>query len=211
VGRRGLPLLSALAAFVTGACLTVRAPTVSSERRVGQSANDPFADAIPWSAARRLEWSDFRAKPSHDLVGAEGIINYAYTAGCRGGFLRWRIEAMFLPHQSSVAHLVVSSGRASRVGLQHEQIHFDLAEIYARRARKFLRELPNPCPRSDDELLNLVEGILREAAGRQRRYDADTDRGQNGAQQAEWAAAVARELAALQAHRDCCGSRSAAF
>jgi hypothetical protein len=50
-------------------------------------------------------------------------------------------------------------------------IHFDLAEVYARRIRRLFRELRDPCPRSDAELMGMAEKVIKEhwAAGRRTR------------------------------------------
>lgn len=156
-------------------------------------------DVIAWSASRRLTWDDFRGKPPGQLTGAQSAISYYRALGCRDGALHVQITAEFLPEQSYVAYRILGSGLASPAGLQHEQIHFDLAEVYARRVRKLFGELANPCPRSDDELEALAAKILREASARHQRYDVETRSGEDGPRQALWAKTVARELAELAA------------
>jgi len=96
-----------------------------------------------------------------------------------------------------VSYRILSSGLASRVGLRHEQIHFDLAEVYTRKARKFFRELRDPCPRSDDDLNGMAERIFREHSVAQRRYDTDTRNGELELKQIEWERMVARDLVSL--------------
>jgi hypothetical protein len=142
-------------------------------------------DPITWSVTRKLDWRDFRARPPRDLDGARSVLSYHYQVGCRNERLQAEVTAQFLPDQSWVAYRIVSSGLASRVGLRHEQTHFDLKEAYARRARKLFAELPAPCPRLDEELATLAEAVFRDEAAAQRRFEIETRAGENEAKQIE--------------------------
>jgi len=160
-------------------------------------------DAIEWSETRRLSWPDFKAKPpSGQLVGARSALGFGYSFGCRDGQLHARVVARFHPDKSWVGYRIISSGLASRVGLQHEQTHFDLAEVYARRIRQFFRQLKDPCPRSDAELERLADRLFRNESAAQRRYDTETESGQRGDRQEKWDKDVAQQLAELAAFVD---------
>ncbi len=159
-------------------------------------------DAIAWSATRKLTWQDFKGKAVNDLDGARSAVNTAMAAGCREGGLQYRVVTQFLPRQSWVTYRITSSGLASRAGIDHEQIHFDLAEVYARRIRKMYAELRDPCPKSDEALSAMADRLLRELSDIQRRYELETRSGENGTRQADWSKRVAADLAALDAFRD---------
>jgi hypothetical protein len=155
-------------------------------------------DVIVWSATRKLDWKDFKGKPpGGTLGGALSAISHDYAAGCRDDALQTRVQTIFMPQQSWVTYRIASSGLASRVGLVHEQIHFDLAEVYARRIRKLFRELRDPCPRSDAELMGMAEKVIKEHWAAQRRYDLETENGQLERRQNDWERKTAGELAAL--------------
>ena len=166
-------------------------------------------DAIAWSSTRRLTWADFQGKAVNDLDGARSAVNTAMAVGCREGVLQFRVVTQFIPRQSFVTYRITSSGLASRAGIEHEQIHFDLAEVYARRIRKMYTELPAPCPRFDEALGAMADRFLRELASIQRRYETETRSGENGARQADWSKRVAADLTALDAFKDS-GSRELA-
>jgi len=155
-------------------------------------------DAIVWSADRQLTWDDFKAKPIRELDGARSALNYRTAVGCRNQRLQVRVLTVFLPAQSSVTYRIISSGLASRVGLAHEQLHFDLAEVFARRIRRMYAELTKPCPRTDDALNALADPLFREAAETQNRYDDYTRFGESEARQLEWAKRIAADLAELE-------------
>ncbi len=167
---------------------------------VSPQTTTPTDDAITWSAARKLDWSDFKAKPEGGaLGGARSAISHTYAIGCRDQVLQMKVQSIFLPDQSWVSYRIMSSGLASRVGLRHEQIHFDLAEVYARRVRKLLRELRDPCSRSDAELNAMAEHVFTDHWTAQRRYEQETHAGELEPKQVEWDKRIAAELLALAA------------
>ena len=163
----------------------------------GRNPQSP-ADVIVWSATRKLDWKDFKSKPPpNTLAGALSAISHDYAVGCRDQALQTRVQTIFQPNRSWVTYRIISSGLASRAGIKHEQIHFDLAEVYARRIRKMLRELRDPCPRSDEELAGLVEQVIKDHWTAQRRYDTETENGQLEGKQNDWEKRIAAELSAL--------------
>jgi len=157
---------------------------------------------IVWSAGRRLRWSDFRASPPRgkEIRALSGwtIEPSGLRCGADGTFDA-RVRAVFLPDRSWVR------GAASGALLAHEQGHFDLAEVYARRLRRRLRDEVTPyCPgkaaaaaaqRVYDDVLDAAE---RESA----RYDADTDHGQRSEQQRRWRQRISAALDRESTFRD---------
>jgi hypothetical protein len=157
-------------------------------------------EVVVWSATRKLDWKDFKATPEGGALGGARIaISHNYSIGCRDGVLQAGIQAVMIPAKSWVTHRIQSSGLASRVGLQHEQLHFDMAEAYARRVPKLLRELPNPCSHSDDELNAMAERVIKEHWDLQRRYEVQTEHGQIERQQNEWERKTTAQLEELKA------------
>lgn len=166
---------------------------------------DPIAGQTPvivWAADRPLTWADFRAKPVRQLDGARSAITHQTAVGCRNGGLVVRVQAVFIPDQSSVTYRIISSGLASRVGLAHEQAHFDLAELHARRIRFMFAYLVEPCPRSDSDLEKMVDTRIEEHWKEQERFERETRFGELEAVQLEWMERIARELAELQQYAD---------
>ena len=167
--------------------------------RLAAQAQAPTAEPIRWSATRKLAWTDFRGKVTSQLLGAQSALGYAMSLGCRDGVLQVSIVVEFLPDQSWVADRILLSGLASPVGLRHEQLHFDLKEVYARKLRKMFAELPNPCPRTDDALYELTVPLRREELEMQDRIERGTLSGEREARQVEWERKVAADLKALAA------------
>jgi hypothetical protein len=193
------PLLVAVGLFVWA---DVHAP---AGRAGGQSLRESLLaqmaahEAMPWSMARPLAWSDFRGAPV--LTGQEGArtaYGLFYAVRCVKREFEYRVVAAFLPKDSWVKPAVVVDPAESRRTLGHEQTHFDLAEIYARRMRETFSLLPNPCGRPEAELDSLAERFVRAEDAMQRTYDAETRHGLSAADQTRWDEQVARDLAALR-------------
>jgi hypothetical protein len=157
---------------------------------------DMTADsAFPWSAARQLRWSDFRAQPP--ARGEEGAkTGYAlfYAWKCRGDAFDFRVIAAFRPRQSWVKAVIVNDTAQSRSVLGHEQTHFDLAEAHARKMRRYFTALPGACRKTDPELSALARRLLQEEKAEQQRYDTETGHGLRAGAQATWSREVARRL-----------------
>ena len=159
-------------------------------------AADLAADqAFAWSARRGLAWDDFQGSPPS--VGAEGAkISYTLYSGwkCRGDVFEFRVIAGFRPRQSWVKAIVLNDSTQRRTVLGHEQTHFDLAEVYARRMQRAFGDLARPCAKTDAELSALAQRLAQEEKAEQRRYDAETDHGLLADQQGAWNRDVARRL-----------------
>jgi uncharacterized protein DUF922 len=151
--------------------------------------------AIPWSSARRLRWSDFQGEPPSG--GREGAItSYSlfYAWKCRGQAFEFRVVAGFQPGQSWVKTEILRDSAQSRRALRHEQAHFDIAEVHARRMRSYFAGLSDACRRSDDALGALAQRYVDETRAMQRQYDGETEHGLRAERQAAWEAQVARLL-----------------
>jgi hypothetical protein len=151
--------------------------------------------AFAWSARRGLAWDDFQGSPPS--VGAEGAkISYTLYSGwkCRGDVFEFRVIAGFRPRQSWVKAIVLNDSTQRRTVLGHEQTHFDLAEVYARRMQRAFGDLARPCAKTDAELSALAQRLAQEEKAEQRRYDAETDHGLLADQQGAWDRDVARRL-----------------
>ena len=151
--------------------------------------------AFAWSADRPLAWDDFQGSPPSE--GSEGAkTSYTlYSAWkCKGDVFEFRVIAGFRPRQSWVKALVLNDSTQRRTILRHEQTHFDLAEVHARRMRRAFGDLVRPCAKTDSELSSLAQRLAQEEKAEQRRYDAETNHGLLTDQQAAWSRDVAGRL-----------------
>ena len=152
-------------------------------------------EAIRWDPGYRLTWDDFRADPPQSqrvaATTASGI-SYSYrTNGPSGKYrLDYEVGAYFYPERSWYHPELCDS-----VVLSHEQLHFDISELYARRMRDILGS------RTFDgnvraEVRKIFERINRELSEFQNRYDEETDFSRDHQAQARWNEQIAARLAA---------------
>jgi hypothetical protein len=80
--------------------------------------------------------------------------------------------------------------------LEHEQLHFDIAELAVRKIRKRFDEMTNSCtdPGGTESLQHTITEIDRDLQEEQRHYDRETSHGTNAAAQDRWKRAIRRRL-----------------
>jgi len=106
------------------------------------SSNTSAPDIIYWTEGHRLTWDDFEGTPRYDhdeisAITASGIVHYK---GCKDGHINYKIQAYFEKNDSWVKAEALTDHH-----LKHEQIHFDITELYARRLRKSLSQRKFKC------------------------------------------------------------------
>ena len=206
--RRVVPRVARLGAVLTAAAgliaCTARtgiepvpiAPPLDTEIAQQMAAQD----AMAWTAARRLAWSDFRGRPpSGGTEGAQTAYSLYYGLRCTRDLFQFHVLAGFLPRDSWVKPTVVANPDESRRTLDHEQTHFDLSEVYARRMRKHFADLFRPCDQPLESWRTVAQKYLRDEASAQDRYDEETRHGLIAARQRTWGADVAQQLKELAA------------
>ena len=83
--------------------------------------------------------------------------------------------------------------------LQHEQLHFDLCELYGRKFRKTLTEQSWSILHFDRQVNELFGKMWNEYRAAQDTYDEETQHGLVRDKQLEWMGSVNRELTELGA------------
>lgn len=148
---------------------------------------------IDWSPDRKLHWSDFQGRPdpaSENAALTSSHINFSYGYGPSG--FSYHISCRFDKKQSWVRM------RSSYI-LSHEQGHFDIAEIYARKLNRALRNYHFRENSADQELNALYDRLAREHHEFQQRYDRETDHSRDNVNQAMWSRKIEEMLQSLQA------------
>jgi len=154
---------------------------------------DSDADIIYWDGIDRLSWADFEAEPRMDIVNfyaltSSGIIDYK---GCKDGVITYKFRAYFEKDESWVKQEAITDYH-----LAHEQLHFDITELYARKLRKLLSELEFKCGQEKD-FERFVAATLENWYNEQRNYDIMTRHSLNKDQQREWQYRIKMELSLL--------------
>jgi len=153
-------------------------------------------EEIVWKTTRRLTWDDFKAKADQmDPLHALTATNIDMKAKCENGELKVKVESVFSPKESW------SKNKDSEKLLFHEQLHFDITEIYARRLRRELSTLKGAC--DNPELINKVtDRIFEEWKKQEDIYDQETNHGLEPEKMKTWTSKVAGELQMLETYQE---------
>lgn len=153
-------------------------------------------EAIPWSSERRLSWKDFKGPIPPDAVPAATTasgISYKYSANLLHHEVKldYEVRAYFYPNESWYKPNVCDD-----LILSHEQLHFDISELYARKMRLILSRTSF----TEDvkaEVRQIYEDILKELSDFQEKYDWETNFSRNRPAQLEWNARIAEALSRI--------------
>jgi hypothetical protein len=202
--RMGLRIPIAMAAamiVVAGCAATSAGRATAREPSLTETIDAQIAreDAIAWTLRRRLTWADFKgtAPDNSGVLGAQTAYRIIDGVRCVGTTFEYRVVAVFRAKESWVRHDILRTPADSARALRHEQTHFDLSEVHARRLRRYFIELIAPCKMSSDDLSTASNRMEREEKAAQQLYDSETDHGRNLTHQARWDKEVDAQLFAL--------------
>jgi hypothetical protein len=151
---------------------------------------------IEWSAAKKLTWNDYLATPS-SLSDAAAITSTALGIEyhLRNNVLSYKITCRFSKTRSWGKHKTIYI-------LQHEQGHFDITEIFARKLAREIKEYKFNPKKYQEDLTKIYKKVMEEKEEYQNQYDAETDYSRNKEKQAEWVMKIREELEQLNEYAD---------
>lgn len=159
-----------------------------------------YETEIDWTPNRKLTWDDFKGKPDlEEFPNALAVTNsgISYESGAINVFKEGKIfiRCVFFNRGS----WVIPEGKTDYV-LRHEQIHFDITEIYSRMLRKEIQDA-NLTPNNSVRIKAIYDNIMAQWEKRQARYDYQTKKGAKKETQEEWEAIVKIELAKYELYK----------
>jgi hypothetical protein len=135
---------------------------------------------IPWKARRILAWEDFRSEPKKEgdaVASTSTSLGLSYQV--REGKLSYHITCDFSKEKSW------GSLRTDYI-LAHEQAHFDITELHARKLYEALYYYEfNPATFKAD-IATIYNGIVKDKEDMQEAYDGQTDHSRRKHRQTEW-------------------------
>lgn len=153
---------------------------------------------LKWQDGYRLKWSDFEARPDHftymDATTESGIV-FSWSCDYQGFHLE--TYAMF-----DKAKSWVKKSEANDYLLAHEQAHFDITEIHARKLRQRFAEMISPCRKGRYAIQKAADVIYQESSDMQNLYDQQTNHSKNKLIQKRWLEKIAIELKRLEPWRE---------
>lgn len=161
----------------------------------GQSTRGERNELV-WNPYYRLQESDFRGIPDVDSPSDAGasvkITAKPFVSGKR---IEYDVRAIFDRQRSWARGMSTSL-------LEHEQLHFDIAELYARKIRERIHELQQQRVRDIAVYNREIQKLLKESNAYDQRYDIETLHGAMSGKQEIWTERVRAELASLDEYRE---------
>lgn len=147
--------------------------------------------AIDWSPDAKLEWSHFKSakKKGEGFAIAASTCGFGYDGVQHGNKIEVSIYVRFYCRESW--H---NKNYELQDVLDHEQLHFDICELYGRKFYKGVLDLRRKSQLSQDALENLYYKLTAEYEQTQDAYDVETGHSTNGAKQREWNVAINRAI-----------------
>lgn len=157
------------------------------------SGNQEEEETVLWQPTRKLNWSNFKGKPANNRAAAVTASGLTYTISTltKNGVITvtFDVSAYFYPDKSWYRPEVCDS-----VILSHEQLHFDITELFARKFRAQLKT-KKFTSNAKNEVGVLYKQINRELHTFQERYDAETNFSRDREKQLSWNKTIAEKLA----------------
>jgi len=155
---------------------------------------------ISWIEEFPLKWQDFQGTPlEKTLFHANSNTGLSYSWGLKGTSqkmeLDYKVETFFYPEESWV-----QPASKSDYLLKHEQLHFDISELHARKLRKLLASLDASKINKDSRnyLNKLYEKLDKERSAMQNAFDKESNHSLNKEAELKWQQFIKEELDKLK-------------
>lgn len=153
-------------------------------------------ELIDWSSNRLLTWADYKGAPRRFSDAAASTTTYLgleYQAG--QGKFTYTIQCRFSATKSWGA------AKTDYI-LKHEQGHFDIAEIFARKLHKELSAYRFNSNTFRDDLREIYNRVSGEKEAFQQQYDRETDHSRLRIRQEEWLVKIQEMIGELEDFRN---------
>ncbi len=157
-------------------------------------------DTIYWSSSRKLSWADFQGTPVNNNYAA--LSNCAFSQSVEphkeqnAGVIYIFIRAALLKKGSWV-----QKDKANPEILNHEQIHFDIAEWQVRKLRKAISDAKLNLQNYEEIINRLTANAWEEYSRTQSDYDAETEHGTIEKEQIKWNKLLDEKLSEFEDYR----------
>jgi len=149
---------------------------------------------MSWNYDYRLQWTDFKGKPTWQTttvaVTASGISFSLSTKKSESKLINYSymIRAHFYPEKSWCV-----KERVTPYILNHERLHFDITELFARKFRQRIESTTFTMDISA-QMDAIHTAINKELETMQNVYDVETNNSQNVQNQKEWETKIILQL-----------------
>jgi Bacterial protein of unknown function (DUF922) len=143
-------------------------------------AQEKDEELIDWKASRQLTWNDYKGRPDPGSDAAASTTTYLG--------IEYKMDEKGFTYKIQCRFSITSSWGKSKTDfiLKHEQGHFDIAEIFARKLNKKMGEYQFNKTTYKNDLKTIYDGITTEKEMFQDLYDSETDHSRKKEKQVEW-------------------------
>lgn len=158
---------------------------------IQNSANDvTIPDSIEWRKEIKLSWENFQTiEDSISDLGALSNLSIFCDFNRESDSLIIVTKTLFIRKGS----WIVSKNKSTEL-LKHEQIHFDIAEIYRRKLVDLLSKSIFYRKGYANDIKTHYNKLFKEYKTEQSKYDLETDHSKNIEKQKEWNILIAKKL-----------------
>jgi hypothetical protein len=158
---------------------------------ISQDANE---ELLNWNTGKKLVWEDYKSRPDSKSDAAASTATYlGINYSVSGNSVSYKISCSFSKDRSWGRY-------KTEYILSHEQGHFDITEIFARKLNKRISEYKFDSVKYKTDLQKIYQDILDEKEQFQNQYDDETDFSRNKDKQAEWLIKISKMLNDLKAY-----------
>lgn len=161
---------------------TVRAGIINPDMRV---EDETF---IPWLPERKLTWDDFLSEPQKN---SDAVASTNTALG-----ITYKVKGEAFSYQISCNFTKPKSWGVLKTDyiLAHEQAHFDITELFARRLHQRLQAYRFDQRSYKKQVAEIYQQIIKEKEAMQEAYDDATDHSRNKKMQSQWLEAIEEML-----------------
>lgn len=154
-------------------------------------------NTLAYEKGKQLTWQDFKGKPKPSDMhkGAEITVSI---------FLKIRDTSFWSGRITYDAYAVafkdeswVKPAYKDDYSLKHEQLHFDIAHLYAETLEIELNSLDSKTSKDQAAVEKMLKNQLAEMIKFQDRYDYETKGGNNYAKQKKWATKIEKAISII--------------
>ena len=162
---------------------------------LSQDNVDAALRELTWNEYYKLQWDDFQGEPD---PGSHGDAATSVQIKAKPFLVRKKIHydvtAIFNRAKSWYRDQSASM-------LPHEQLHFDIAELYARKIRRKIDEMRRQGINNIKTYNAAIHELLLESNEVDQQYDIETLHGGMSRKQEAWSQRIKEELASLKEYR----------
>jgi len=146
---------------------------------------------------KALTWEDFKGRADKKSeYAANTTSGFTYNASMVGDSMKVVLPTTFSPKESWV-----KKKKKSDHLLKHEQLHFDITELYVRKMRKEILSQKFTLKKYERNVSKILKKYSKESSAFQNKYDRETKHSINVAEQDRWNSLVEKSLKTLDAYK----------